>query len=318
MSSATLALGSVALLLVAAGLSGWLWTVRRQEGRIVERHLDRRLAAEVRPREPAWADGDVAGAGPAADSEAMPAAPARIAWAVPAWFLGAASLQTLVAWVSLELIAVLLTVLSVGWVAGLAMLVLLLVFSVFSLWFRIQKRREKLISQLPGFLDSMVRLINIGHSTHAAFQIAVPGTKIPLRGYLDNVSLLVKAGVDLEPALLQVARNVRVEELHLLAAVLGLSVRYGGRADVLLERMANFMRDSEQAAHELVALSSETRLSAWILGLLPVAVGGAIIMINAAYFTRMWNDESGRTLLFGALGLQVFGAFCLYRLARSI
>ena len=63
-------------------------------------------------------------------------------------------------------------------------------------------------------------------------------------------------------------------------------------------------------------MSAETRLSAWILGLLPVGVGAAIMVTNADYVVRMWLDASGRLMLFGALGLQTLGVLLLYRLAR--
>jgi tight adherence protein B len=116
------------------------------------------------------------------------------------------------------------------------------------------------------FIDAMVRLITIGNSTQAAFQLAISTTAAPLRGHLERAASLVRAGVDLDRALHQTAANVRVEEMFLLASILGLGVRYGGRADLLLERVGNFMRDREQAEHELVAMSAETRLSAWILG----------------------------------------------------
>ncbi|RYG08970.1 MAG: secretion system protein, partial [Burkholderiales bacterium] len=192
----------------------------------------------------------------------------------------------------------------------------LLLLGLFSLWLRVQKYRNKLVSQLPGFIDAMVRLITIGNSTQSSFQLAAATTKAPLRGYMENANSLIRAGVNLDQALHQMARTVRIEEMYLLAAILGLGVRYGGRADVLLERVANFMRDREQAGHELVAMSSETRLSAWILGLLPVCVGLAIVLLNGSYFNRMWQDPVGQMMIFGALGLQVFGVLLLYRLAR--
>ena len=76
------------------------------------------------------------------------------------------------------------------------------------------------------------------------------------------------------------------------------------------------MRDREEAEAELSAMSAETRLSAWVLGLLPVLVGGSIIATNADYFGRMWTDSLGRSLVFSAAGLQLAGALLLYRLAR--
>ncbi len=203
-----------------------------------------------------------------------------------------------------------------GWISAVGTFVVFLLMATFALWLRVQKFRRQLVSQLPAFIDAMVRLITIGNSTQAAFQLGIASTQPPLRGYLERAANLVRAGVDLDRALHQMATSVRVEEMYLLASILGLGVRYGGRADLLLERVANFMRDREQAEHELVAMSSETRLSAWILGLLPVGVGGFIIVSNPTYFLRMWQDSTGQMLIFGAVGLQLLGAVLLYRLAK--
>ena len=65
-------------------------------------------------------------------------------------------------------------------------------------------------------------------------------------------------------------------------------------------------------------MSAETRLSAWILGLLPVIVGGLIIMSNANYVMSMWRDPFGKTLIMAALGLELIGALALTKLAKSI
>jgi tight adherence protein B len=201
-------------------------------------------------------------------------------------------------------------------VAAGALALLLAVGGVFALWLRLQRFRRRLVSQLPAFIDALVRLIIIGNSIHAAFQLSVATLKSPLRQHMEGAAALVRAGVELDQALAQMAQKVRVEELRLLAAIMGLGVRYGGRADTLLERVAAFMRDREQAQHELVAMSAETRLSAWILGLLPIGVGATIVLVNPAYFARMWQDGTGQTMIFGALGLQALGVLMLYRLAR--
>ncbi|MNT87983.1 hypothetical protein D3C72_2284690 [compost metagenome] len=78
------------------------------------------------------------------------------------------------------------------------------------------------------------------------------------------------------------------------------------------------MRDREAAQRELLALSAETRLSAWILGLLPLVVAGGLFMLNAGYIMLMWKDPAGKTMLLAALGLEAAGVLMLYRLAKSI
>ncbi len=205
-----------------------------------------------------------------------------------------------------------------GWLAAVAGFSTGLALLYFLLWNRARRVGQKLRRQLPSFLDAVVRMMSIGSSVPSAFQTAIGNTEAPLRQCLVQAIHLQRAGKELDQAVLQVARIYRVDELLLLSSVLRLAVRYGGRADIVMERTAAFMRDREQAQQELHALSSETRMSAWVLGLLPLVVGGMMFMMNAAYIMMMWRDPSGRMLLLVAVALEALGAVMLYRLARSV
>lgn len=329
MREGLLVVASFALLLAAGGLLLWMWASNRQARKATGEHLSQRIASSLEatpvpglgplrdnhvqgltgnPLSDPWAD--------AAAAEQAATPKGRFDAVMPSWLDGVIESKTVVIAVSAVVVLTVLAGVWGGWPAGLGALLLLLALSAFALWFRIQKFKRQVVAQLPAFIDAMVRLITIGNSTQAAFQLAIPSTRGPLRGYLDRAATLVRAGVDLDRALHQMATRVQIEEMFLLASILGLGVRYGGRADLLLERVGNFMRDREQAEHELVALSAETRLSAWILGLLPICVGAVIITLNPAYFLRMWHDSTGQYLVFGAITLQAIGAILLYRLAR--
>lgn len=205
-----------------------------------------------------------------------------------------------------------------GVLSAAGTLFLYVVLCHFRLWLKATRRHQKMVRQLPGFLDTMVRLATIGNSLESAFQSAILTTDAPLRDLLDRANLLVQAGMDLEHALLQEARIFRVVELELIAAVIGVALRFGGRADTVLDRMAAFMRDREQAQNELVAMSAETRLSAWILGMMPIGLGLFMIIFNNHMFSIMLEDDTGKKMLTGALALEVIGAFWLYRLAKSV
>ncbi|MEQ5838152.1 type II secretion system F family protein [Paraburkholderia acidicola] len=186
----------------------------------------------------------------------------------------------------------------------------------FLISWRTRKRRQQIVRQLPLFLDGIVRLIVLGNSVPASFQASLQTTDAPLRECLDHVSRMLRSGVEIDRALYHVAQIYRASELELVGAVLRLSVKYGGRADVMLDRMASFMRDLEQAERELTAMTAETKLSSFLLALLPVSIGGFLILTNPEYFGAMWYDPTGRELIYLAFGLQVLGAWLLYRLAR--
>ena len=323
-----LAVACVALLLAAAGLLLWQWAKGRQARQAAGRHLKQQIQVSTAAgtpvpmpvRDPAndnlmtgvtsdpWLNADAGG----------PVAPPAglLEKALPDRLTGVIAPRTAALGVLAIVATAALAGVFGGWVPGVSALALLTLLAAFAVWLRLQKFRRKIVSQLPAYIDAMVRLITIGNSTQAAFQLAIATTEAPLRGQLERSASLVRAGMDLDRALHQTANNVRIEEMFLLASILGLGVRYGGRSDLLLERVGNFMRDREQAEHELLALSSETRLSAWILGLLPVSVGAFFILTNPGYFMGMWNDGTGRVMVLSAGGFQLFGAALLYRLAK--
>ncbi len=324
MAKVLLTVACIALLLAAAGLLLWQWAKGRQARQAAARHLDQQIlastaAAVQTPMPLRDLPSDALMTDPWLETEASAAAsePAGLLEkAMPDWLIGVIEPRMVVlGFVAIVVLAALAGLFG-GWIAALSALTLLALLAVFAIWLRLQKSRRKLVSQLPGYIDAMVRLITIGNSTQAAFQLAIATTEAPLRGHLERSASLVRAGMDLDRALHQTASSVRVEEMFLLASILGLGVRYGGRSDLLLERVGNFMRDREQAEHELLAMSSETRLSAWILGLLPVSVGAFFILTNPSYFLGMWNDGTGRMMVLSAAGFQLFGAALLYRLAK--
>ncbi|WP_426701288.1 type II secretion system F family protein [Rhodanobacter sp. Col0626] len=188
------------------------------------------------------------------------------------------------------------------------------------LWLRarIDKRRQQLIRQMPDFLDAMVRLASIGNSLPMAFQTATATVQMPLRQVLDRTMMSVRTGLELDRALQLAVQPYRIEALDLLHVVLGTAVRMGGRADHILQRMSDFMRDLDHAQQELRAITSETRMSAWVLGLLPVVVAVFMSLLNPAFFNPMFNQALGHKILLIALVLEAIGGFLLYRLAKSL
>ncbi|SAI72448.1 type IV pilus assembly protein [Bordetella ansorpii] len=205
-----------------------------------------------------------------------------------------------------------------GWFSAGAALGLTVVLSYFRIWYKADRRKRRMVSQLPAFLDAVVRLITIGNSVNAAFQGGLANIDDPLLEVLQRADALSRSGKDLDASLLQVSRQYGLRELFLVSAVISLALRFGGRSDQVLERMAGFMRDLEHARDELTALSAEIRLSAWILALLPIGLGLFIITFNNALFVGMWNDPLGFRMLLVAAGLQIGGSYWLYRMARAV
>lgn len=336
MSSAALVFAALALLCAALALLLWQRSAQRKGQVSAERFIDSRMAAAM----PDAAIGVGVGAGGVRGASPRAATPAPIVPQAPpanaGWLAYARYLQARLSFMLRHAmaragivnvkgpsigVAAIVGLLS-AWVAvvggafaALATLSTCAMFIYFLLTMRANKRRQQIVRQLPTFLDGIVRLITLGNSVPAAFQAALQTSEAPLRECLDYVSRMLRSGVEIDRALYQVSLIYGVRELELVGAVLRLSVKYGGRADVMLDRMSSFMRDLEQAERELVAMSAETRLSSWVLAALPVGIGGFMILSNPRYFGSMWFDPTGRQMIYLAFALQIIGAWLLYRMA---
>lgn len=190
-----------------------------------------------------------------------------------------------------------------------------LLVGLFINW-RSERFREQVVAQLPGFLDAISRILSVGCSLELAFRNAGEECQEPLRGIVSQVLLRTQAGLALEDAMNQVAESYAIRELNFIASVFYLGVRYGGNAQAILERITLTMRERQRSRKELLAMTAETRASAWILSALPVVIGLLTLSSNPAYLIGMWQDDTGRQLLLVAAALQVSGMFLLFRMAR--
>jgi hypothetical protein len=86
----------------------------------------------------------------------------------------------------------------------------------------------------------------------------------------------------------------------------------------LLENLIKMIREKEQGARQLKAMTGETRMTAYVLAGLPVCMVGYFMVANPNYLMTLWNDETGRYMLFGALAMELTGSFVMWRMLRSI
>lgn len=221
-------------------------------------------------------------------------------------------------WLALWALAALLGFAMGGWV-GFVVLLLLppLCLRLFISW-RYQRRLKRMIEQLPPLLDHSVRSLKSGRTLTDAVLGAINAAEDPLKDAMGRVQRNVQLGISLPDAASDFAELYDKDELRLFALGLKVNHRYGGNASELLENLIKMIREREQAARQLSAMTGETRVTAVVLALLPVAIAGYFLVSNPKYLLGMWNDGSGQMMLVSALGLQVFGCLALWRMLRSL
>ena len=221
-------------------------------------------------------------------------------------------------WLSLWAVAMGLGYLLAGWIGLLLMigvppLVLRLYIAVLY-----QRRVKRMIEQLPQLLDHTVRSLKSGRTLSDAVMGGIEASEDPLQKAMGRVQRNVQLGVNLPDAVSDFAELYEQDELRMFALGLKVNHRYGGNASELLENLIKLIRERDQGARQLRALTGETRMTAWVLGALPLLLVSYFMLTNPGYMLGMWNDTSGQHMLISAAVLQVVGSLALWRMLRSV
>ncbi|AZD27465.1 type II secretion system F family protein [Pseudomonas chlororaphis] len=181
-----------------------------------------------------------------------------------------------------------------------------------------RRRLKRMIEQLPPLLDHAVRSLKSGRTLADAVLGGIEAADNPLQHAMGRVQRNVLLGVNLPDAVADFAELYERDELRLFALGLKVNHRYGGNASELLENLIKLIRERDQAARQLRAMTGETRITAMVLAALPVSLAGYFLIANPTYLMSMWNQSSGQMMLLAAFGLQVVGCALLWRMLRSV
>lgn len=212
----------------------------------------------------------------------------------------------------------------VGWLvygavgAALAFLTSLFIFGFLIPYSRLHRRRTQIVAQIPLFIDQILRSLSTGRSLESAIRFAAGEALPPLRHILDRVVRAADLGGDMVQGLTDAAKLHQLRELNLIALAMRISNNYGSSPREMLDSIVKMIRQQEMARRELAAMTGETKVTAWVLGLTPVTIAAYIMVMNPSYMDILLNDDAGQTMLMAAVGLQVAGVFILWRMLRSI
>jgi tight adherence protein B len=221
-------------------------------------------------------------------------------------------------WLTLWVVSMLMGFAVASWAGFLLLLVVPpLALRVYVSW-RYRRLVRRIVEQLPQLLDHTVRSLKSGRTLADAVMGAIDASEDPLKTAMGRVQRNVQLGVNLPDAVNDFAELYEQDELRMFALGLKVNHRYGGNASELLENLIKLIRERDQGARQLRALTGETRMTAWVLGSLPLILVSYFMMSNPGYMLGMWNDEGGRQMLIIAVCLQVTGCLALWRMLRSV
>ena len=179
------------------------------------------------------------------------------------------------------------------------------------------RQTQTLYKQFPDALATIVRSVRVGVPVSESIRVVSKEALEPTATEFGRMSDQITIGVPLDEALRELASRNQLPEYRFFATALSLQSQTGGGLSETLENLADTIRKRVQAKAKGHALASEAKTSTYILAALPIVMGLLICLVNSAYISVLFTDESGRKLLFLAMGMLGMGFYAMRTIIRK-
>ena len=165
--------------------------------------------------------------------------------------------------------------------------------------------RRDFEAQLPDVLDLVASSMEAGHSLLTALQLVGEDASEPMGSEINRVLSETEVGRPLLEALDAMARRIDIQDLDWTVEGIRIQSEVGGRLSEMLRTLATFMRAREEVRRELRALTAEGKLSAYVLGGLPILMLLFMSVAAKSYIHPLFHEKAGLFMLATAAVLMV-------------
>ena len=181
---------------------------------------------------------------------------------------------------------------------------------------RARKRVEALAEAMPVYLDTVRQLQTVGNSLSQALERALADAPDALKSYFAPTARRLAMGAPVGETMQQMADRLQIPEVSMLAAAIRTNLRYGGSISGVFHNLAHILRERVRIRRELVAATSEAKVSSRVLIAMPLLAMVLLVVMNPAYVDFFVSDERGKTLSIAALVLEGVGILVIRRMLR--
>lgn len=181
-------------------------------------------------------------------------------------------------------------------------------------WHR--RYRAQLQAQLPDAIRMLSGSIRAGQSLEDAIGFYARHGVQPLASEFEHCAALMRLGLSPAAALQGTAARVRLLDFDLLASTVGLYTQTGGNLVMLMERLADSVRDRNQFASRFLAATAQSRVVAVAIASVAPMILLAYALAEPEHVQAFFNNSAGWTLLLACAVLEVIGVVWLWQVLR--
>ena len=180
--------------------------------------------------------------------------------------------------------------------------------------FLIKRRQKAFIAGFADAMDIIVRGIRTGLPLGDCLKIIAHESAEPVRGEFLKVVEGESVGVPIDVCLERMYERMPVSEVNFFATVLNIQKTTGGNLGESLENLSGVLRGRKLLREKIKALSAEARMSAIIIGALPIVVMALVSIASPDYMNELYTTPRGhKNMMIGAC-MMVFGSLVMRKM----
>ena len=177
-----------------------------------------------------------------------------------------------------------------------------------------RRRLQRFEQQLPDALMMLCGGLRAGVGFSAAIQQLVAEAQAPLVQEFSLVLREQRLGVTLEQSLANLARRMPTQSTVLVVSAMRIAAETGGGLAETLERAAHTIRSRQQIEGKIGALTSQGKLQAWVVGMLPLVLMLVLDRMEPEAMALMWHSRLGWGTLAMIALLECLGVYVIRRI----
>jgi tight adherence protein B len=178
------------------------------------------------------------------------------------------------------------------------------------LFYVLHRRNKRLNSfdrEFPDAIDMISSAIRSGHAFNRAIQLVGEEAPDPVGTEFKRIFDEYGLGLPIKEALTNLAKRIDSTALKIFITAVLLQKETGGNLSEILEKISITIRERFKLAGQIKIYSAQSRLSAWVIGGLPIGFLIIVSFINPNYIDPLFEDSLGHTFLVIAFCLQLVG-----------
>jgi tight adherence protein B len=177
-----------------------------------------------------------------------------------------------------------------------------------------RKRLNKFQEQLPEALELLARSLKAGHAFSSGLRLVSEEMEEPIGFEFEKALNEINFGVSAQDALVNLTDRVPLDDLRFFVISVILQRETGGNLAEILENLARLIRERFKLNGHVRVLSSQARLSAYILVAVPVVLAFIIHLMNPKFYEALFENPVGKYILAVGVVWMIIGIFFMKRM----